>query len=130
MTSPIEIVREFIDAINRHDVAMITSLMTKSHRFVDAKGVELTGRERLHDAWQGYFSLFPDYQIEVEHIIDEGHHVAVFGVASGTSSAPHVKESNRSWNIPSAWLAVSQDSLVNDWRVYCDTERMMRSLQA
>ena len=59
MTSPIEIVREFIDAINRHDVAMITSLMTKSHRFVDAKGVELTGRERLHDAWQGYFSLFP-----------------------------------------------------------------------
>ena len=43
----------------------IVSLCTADHIFIDSLGSQLSGRERLEQAWAGYFSLFPDYRIDV-----------------------------------------------------------------
>ena len=44
-----------------------------------------------------------------------GKQVAVFGAAGGTIAGTK-------WRTPAAWLAVVQDDLVKEWRVYADNK--------
>lgn len=107
----------FIAAINAHDVAAVTDLMTEDHRFVDATGAAHVGRERMRAAWQSYFAAFPEYRIDPETTLAVGGTVAVFGWASGPS-----------WRIPAAWKAIVRNGLVFEWQVCCDVEPMLRSI--
>ena len=57
---------EFVRCINAHDPKGLVSLCTADHIFIDSLGSQLSGQEQLEQAWTGYFSLFPDYRIEIE----------------------------------------------------------------
>ncbi len=58
----------------------------------------MSGRERLEQAWDGLFSLFPDYRFDVEVAAAQN---AVL-LACGSASATHAT-SKKSWRIPAAW---------------------------
>jgi hypothetical protein len=58
--------QELVRRINAHDPKAIVSLCTGDHVFIDSLGAQMSGRERLEQGWSGYFSLFPDYRIDVE----------------------------------------------------------------
>jgi ketosteroid isomerase-like protein len=38
--------------------------MTEDHTFVDSAGNAVAGRQRVLDAWRGFFDAFPDYRNE------------------------------------------------------------------
>ena len=57
---------ECVRWINAHDQKGIVFLCTDDHVFIDSLGSQMSGRERLEQAWTGYFSLFPDYRFDVE----------------------------------------------------------------
>src|SRR5437762_13773273 len=82
MTSK-ETILAFIDRINAHDVDGLAQLMTDDHRFIDAQGNEVVGRETMTAGWRGYFNLFPVYSIEVNEILEQGETFAMFGFAGG-----------------------------------------------
>jgi ketosteroid isomerase-like protein len=83
---------EFVRRINTHDPKAIVSLCTADHIFIDSLGSQVSGRERLEQAWAGYFSLFPDYRIEVEAAASQNTVVLACGFASATHAA-----SKKSW---------------------------------
>ncbi|MBD0365328.1 MAG: nuclear transport factor 2 family protein, partial [Flavisolibacter sp.] len=56
-----QIVLDFANTINRHDIEKIYSLMTGDHKFVDAHGNEVIGKDKMKAGWTGYFQWFPDY---------------------------------------------------------------------
>ena len=112
----------FVEAINEHDVNKIDSLMTDDHKFVDAHGKEVIGKDKMKAAWTGYFQLFPDYQIEITDIFANNETIAAFGFASGTFKNKKTDDNKNFWRLPASWKAVVSDNKIKLWQVYADTK--------
>ena len=108
---------EFIRCINAHDPKGIVSICTADHIFVDSLGSPLSGQEQLEQAWAVYFSLFPDYRIEIEPAASQNDVVLACGFASATHAA-----SKKSWRIPAAWRAIVRKGQIAEWQVYADNK--------
>jgi ketosteroid isomerase-like protein len=113
--NPVQTVLEFLDRINQRNVDKLAELMTEDHVFIDSLGNEVRGREKMRAGWRGYFGMCPDYWVSHEEIFEKGNTVAVVGVAGGT-----IHENK--WRTPSAWLALVENGLVKEWRVYADNK--------
>jgi len=114
----------FIDSINAHDVEALGELMSDDHRFVDAHGTEVVGKQKMIAGWRGYFELFLDYSIEVNEIFKQGDAFAMFGFASGSFKG----KPDASWRLPAAWKAIVKDGRVNLWQVFADTKIQFESM--
>lgn len=128
--TPAAVARRFVDCINEHDVSGLVALMTEDHRFIDSADQRVSGRDAMRKAWEGYFSWFPDYRIEVAAIVAADAVVAVFGHASGSFSGAGADPQHAAWRLPAAWKAVVRDGRLAEWRVYCDPAPMLRSMGA
>jgi ketosteroid isomerase-like protein len=113
--SPIEIVVEYMNRINQRDPDKLAGLMTDDHAFIDSLGQTVRGREKMRAGWRGYYAFCPDYWVSHDEIFPNGNTVAVFGSAGGTINGIE-------WRIPAAWLAVVENGLVKQWRVYADNK--------
>jgi len=126
LMQPKEIVRKFIEQINARNVDELCRLMSERHRFIDALGAVVEGREQMRLGWAGYFRMVPDYQISCEEIMEQGDVVAAFGIARGTYCPDGELLAENGWQVPAAWRAEVSDGLVSEWRVYTDNEPLRR----
>ena len=122
LPSPVSVAHAFVDAINRRSAEEIASLMTEDHVFIDSQGARVTGRQHMKTGWQGYFSMVPDYAIEVEETFAEGSVVVMLGAAHGTWASGGVLKQENKWKTPAAWRAVVRGESIAEWRVYADNE--------
>lgn len=122
------VVRDFVAAINAHDVERLAESMTPDHVFVDSLGREVRGREAMRVAWGRYFELFPDYEVRVDETLSRGASVGLFGVARGTCAGEGAIGGENGWTTPAAWKAVVRDGRVAEWRVFADNEPVRRIL--
>ena len=120
---PDRIALKFVNEINRHDVAALSSMMAPDFRFVDELGHEVRGRERMTATWTAYFSEFPDYHVVIRDHLALGVTVALFGTASGTQTGP---TAGGRYSLPVAWRAVVRDGHVVEWQMYTDPEPLRR----
>jgi uncharacterized protein (TIGR02246 family) len=120
--TPVETVIEFLDGINQHDADKLAELMAEDCLFVDSLGHEVRGCETMRGGWRGYFAFCPDYSVSYQEVLANGNKVAAFGTAGGTISANGELPEENKWRIPAAWLAVVEDGLVKEWRVYADNK--------
>lgn len=118
--TPTQTVLAFIDRINAHNVEGLCALMSADHRFVDSIGHSFHGREGMQTAWEGYFAWFPDYQITVEDLLEQGELVLVTGRASGTYAVDGKLPDENFWEVPAAWKALVVDGQLTYWQVYAD----------
>lgn len=116
-----EVFVSFVAAINAHDFASLSRLMTDDHVLVDALGKRLHGRETMLSAWEGFFQSFPGYHVEVGDLFTKRDSVAAFGEASGRWRVDGRDLAKREWRVPAAWRAVIDGDRVAEWRVFCDT---------
>ena len=116
-----QIIFNFVEAINEHNVDEICSLMTNNHTFVDSQGNQTVGKEIMRTGWIGYLQLFPDYKIEITNMFLEGSTVAVFGFAGGTLQGMKNKKENY-WRLPAAWKAITKDGKIDLWQVFADSK--------
>jgi ketosteroid isomerase-like protein len=116
-----QIVRNFVDAINEHNVDRICSLMTDDHQFIDSQGNEVVGKEKMRSGWINYFQLFPDYTIEIKDILLKGDIVAAFGFAGGTFKGLNERKENY-WHLPASWKAIVKNGKIHLWQVYADSK--------
>jgi hypothetical protein len=80
------------------------------------------GREEMRARWRGYYAFCPDYWVSHEVILSHRDVVAVFGSAGGTIAANGELPPENKWRTPAAWLAIVEDGLVKQWRVYADNK--------
>ncbi|MGD0036361.1 MAG: nuclear transport factor 2 family protein [Bacteroidota bacterium] len=116
-----QIVQDFVNAINEHNVDKICLLMTDDHKFIDSQGNEAIGRDKMRAGWIGYFQLFPDYKIEITEIFVNGDTVAAFGFAGGTFQGLSDKKENY-WRLPASWKAIIKNGKIQLWQVYVDSK--------
>ena len=57
------IFRQFVTAINSHNVKALTVLMTTDHVFVDSVGNRTRNATSVEVGWRGYFVMCPEYLI-------------------------------------------------------------------
>jgi ketosteroid isomerase-like protein len=120
--NPIETVLQFLERINQRDADKLAVLMTEDYLFVDSLGHEVRGREKMRAGWRGYFAFCPDYWVSHDEIFGDGNRVAIFGSAGGTIAAEGKLPPENKWRTPAAWLAVVENGLVKEWRVYADNK--------
>jgi ketosteroid isomerase-like protein len=122
LMTPVETVLQFLDRINQRDVDKLAELMTEDHVFIDSLGQAVRGREKMRAGWRGYYAFCPDYWVSHEEILQNGSLVAVFGSAGGTVAAQGKLPPENKWRISAAWLAMVENGLVKEWRVYADNK--------
>jgi limonene-1,2-epoxide hydrolase len=119
-TTPKEVVRAFVAAVNAADLDALHGLMTEDHTFTDARGNSFSGSEKMRLGWQHFFDAYPGYHIDVRHTFAEGNRIALFGEAAGGWRVNDVVHPQR-WTIPAAWLAEVENERIENWSVFCDT---------
>ena len=118
---PRQIVQDFANSINEHNVDKMCMLTTDDHKFIDSQGNEVIGKEKMRDGWIGYFQLFPDYKIEIREIFVNGDTVAAFGFAGGTFQGLSDRKDNY-WHLPASWKAIIKNGKIDLWQVYADSK--------
>jgi ketosteroid isomerase-like protein len=113
--NPTETFKQFLAAINNHDLTALTALLAADHVFVDSLGNQVRGARSMEAGWRGYFAMCPDYWIHDDHMIAEGETVLAVGEAGGTIDG-------EPWRTPAAWKAVIRDGKVAEWRVFADNK--------
>lgn len=120
--SQVETVLDFMGRINQRDADKLAEAMTEDHVFIDSLGQSVRGREKMRAAWRGYYALCPDYWVAHEEILQNASVVAVFGTAGGTIAANGTLPAENQWRTSAAWLAIVENGLVKQWRVYADNK--------
>ena len=110
-----EVFKQFVTAINSHDVETLTALMTADHVFVDSLGNRVHGATSMEAGWRGYFAMCPDYRIQTDHVMAKGGTLLAVGEAGGTIDGV-------AWRTPAAWKAVIREGRVAEWRVFADNK--------
>ena len=116
------IILDFVNAINGHNLETISSMLSDGHTFTDAHNNSITGKENMKSAWKTYFEWFPDYTIEISEIVQAETCYAVFGFAHGTYRNLHNEQKSNHFHLPAAWRAVTANEKIELWQVYCDTK--------
>ncbi len=128
MPSPSETVLAFIKAINRHEIASLTNLMTSDHEFVDSLGTVVGGIDSMRQAWIAYFFMIPDYRIEVSGVFPQGTTVVVTGKACGTVAVGGALPTANSWEMPLAVQAEVHEGRIARWQVFADNDPVRQIL--
>jgi ketosteroid isomerase-like protein len=128
--TPVDVVLQFVDAINAKDLPGIGALMTSDHRFVDSLGAVGVGAEGMQQGWEAYFRLVPDYRIEVSETYCCGQVVVLLGTARGTYTSDGTLRPENAWETPGAWRALARGDRVAEWQVYADNEPIRRRMAA
>lgn len=103
----LKVVRNFVESINSANIYRIYNLMTKDHEFIDSQGNKKIGNDNLKKAWIGYFSLFPDYKIEITDTLQNDSIIVMLGYVSGTYKTNNkVLITNNHWRVPASWKAI------------------------
>jgi ketosteroid isomerase-like protein len=117
--------KEFVAAINRHDVEAICQLMTRDHTFIDSGGDIYSGIDKMRQGWIGYYKMFPDYTIDISEVFVSGETVVMLGKASGTYTSDGNLKPDNHWQIPAAWKAVVVGEKVKVWQVFADNSSVV-----
>ena len=119
------VVLDFIEAINSANLDKMVDLMTTNHVFIDSQDNRTIGKDRMRQAWIGYFALFPDYKIEINEILEKDNLIGMFGYASGTYRNIINEDKSNYWRVPAAWKAIVKDNQIELWQVYADNLLVM-----
>jgi ketosteroid isomerase-like protein len=116
----IDIVNNYVRAINSGSIDKICDMETEDYVFIDAHDNRVVGIENMRKAWSKYFEMFPDYNIEINETIVKDSMVCLFGYASGTYKNLKNEKNSNFWRIPAAWTAIVKKNKISQWQVYAD----------
>lgn len=112
-SDPREVVTQFNQCINNRDITGLSKLMSENHLFIDSENNRQSGKDEMLKAWKDFFDQFPDYKNHFSRIELKKDRVVITG---------HSSCSFKPLDGPAIWTAVVKDGLVEEWRVYDDTD--------
>jgi ketosteroid isomerase-like protein len=127
--TPLAVAQSFVACINTHDVRGLATLVTVDHRFTDSLGTVVEGRDTIRSGWQAYFTMVPDYHLEIGQHFNADAEVVLLGVASGSYSPDGRSRPSSTWSTPVAIRATIRDNMVAEWQVYADNEPLRQQMR-
>jgi steroid delta-isomerase-like uncharacterized protein len=84
MSEQEDVIRRFIDALNRRDFDTVDEVLSDDLVFHGGSFGEITGREPFKEFAGPFFVGFPDLQLKLHDVIADGDRVALRFTSSGT----------------------------------------------
>ena len=116
---PVAVTISFIDCINRSDLDGLVALMSEGHSLEVITEPPLVGRDENEEAWDSYFSSFPNYVIYPRRICE--HEPGVVAVLGHTTGSHLELPDDDEAKLTLIWVAHVEDGLVTRWRLLDDT---------
>ena len=107
----------FVEAINRHNIDDISSLIAFDHKFTDIKGNSLKNRKNVLSAWSSYFNINPSYCIHVSEILSDNGAVVLRAKTTSHSKTPRHQEFKKTLLLS----AKVRGNKVSEWALHKDT---------
>lgn len=120
---------KFVEAVNSHNLKLISSLMTEEHKFIDSLGKSVKGKKAMTISWGKYFEMFPDYFIRINEIIEKENLVVLIGFAKLSFNESLTKRKTKQIKVHAVWSAKIKNSLVAEWRIYADNSAVTKLMQ-
>ncbi len=127
---PEEVALSFVNAINAHVADDLAELMTEDHVFIDSDGTEVAGRQVMCEGWKDYFTMVPDFKVQVQDTFSRDSTVVLVGTSEGTFSEDGTLRPQNHWSVPAAWRATIDGTKVAVWQVYVNPEPMRAILDS
>ena len=112
-----DIILQFVEAINEHNVEKIIELMSEDYEFIDTWNRKETKKE-MSIGWKDYFEWFPDYHIEILEYFKSNASIGLLGFASGSYKG----NKNSYWKIPAFLKITVEKEKVKLWQVVADSK--------
>jgi len=127
---------QLLQTMNSHDAAATALLYAEDATYMLAGEPEpLRGRNAIEEYYAGFFTGFPDIEVEVTLVMASGENIMVEGVIRGTHTGPFptpegdIPATGRKMELGFAGvLKVKPDGLIADDRTYFDSAVMMSQL--
>jgi len=114
------IVGKYVDAVNNHDIEAINELMSDDFLFIDSSGNRLEGKGNMLQAWEKYFTFFPDYSMLIEEVFTRNDTFILIGSAKGTYCPYGNFDPADNWEVPAVWKVEFKNDQISLWQVYAD----------
>jgi hypothetical protein len=108
---------QFNECINNQDLNGLTILMADDHAFIDREGKISQPKQIMVQSWKQFFEMFPEYRNTFDRVQSKDNLVAILGYAYWSEKQPYD---------PVIWTATIVNDLVQEWRIYDDTEANRR----
>ena len=116
---PAFIVNQFNNCINNKDLIGLSDLMTDDHIFIDRDRTVTKTKEVMTQNWRKFFEMVPNYKNTFTRIESYQNNVTIVGYAFWSDDQP----------LDSViWTAKISNNLIQEWRIYKDTEQSRRVL--
>jgi ketosteroid isomerase-like protein len=119
----VEVIRQFLEAVNRADVEGMTALMHDDAEFVPIlaamEGVEYSGHAGVRQFIKDLFEHWEFFETVQEEWQDLGDRVVAIGSWHARGKASGVEIENQ----PAVWLAHVRDGRIVRWRTYTDIDQ-------
>ena len=128
----IQLLRQFFDVCNAHDLGGLTGVCAEGYRHHDPQlpVTDIEGLAQYQEVLGGFFQAFPDIRIEIQDIFAAGDRVAARWTFGGTNTGAlgEMPATNRSVKVNSMIISRVEDGkLAESWVVY-DCMGMMQQL--
>jgi steroid delta-isomerase-like uncharacterized protein len=126
------VVREHLEAENRHDVRGVLDTFATPRYDVKPLGTVNDGEASVHELMTGLFAGFPDFHVEVESIRHSEDAVVVEEIMTGTHDGPWagVPATGQRMEVPCACVFEFDGDRLTCERVYFDLATILRQLGA
>jgi ketosteroid isomerase-like protein len=125
--TPIQIVKDLLDAYSRHDVDAASAMLAPDFkRYGDPDMTIPWNKEQYHAMWLGFCEAFPDFKFELTNYVENKNTVVVEMIESGTFTQPFPGIMGKSvapsgkyykdWDC--AWYEINEDGLATEARAY------------
>lgn len=112
---------EFNEHINNQQLDKLADLMTEDHTFLSIGESEtVTGKEAMLDAWNNFFTAYPDYQNHFYRVESREKLVIMVG---------HSTCQEESLDGPAIWTARVVGNQIREWRIFEDTREERKRLK-
>jgi len=127
--------KELFDAFNANDLDRVEELAADDFELVDiAAGETFRGKEGARANAQGWFTAFPDAQVELVNVIAGDGWEAAEAIARGTHTGPlataegEIPPTGRSMELRFCSIAQVSDGKIHKGRDYYDIASIMQQL--
>lgn len=127
MTLKKEVFNVFIKAINARDIITMKGYMADNHVF-EIANLKSTNKIDAEDRWSAFFTLFPDYSIEISSSGEIDHKIVAFCIISGSLNGTGKFEDSFSFN--AALRADIENGKIAAWQIFADDRIMSNLMQS
>ena len=126
-----EVVRAVLEAVNRRDADGDQAYLADDLVYRNP-AVGETDKQGWRTFHAGAYAGFPDFQVTIERMLSAGDTVIAEGRVTGTHRGEFagMPASNRSFDVPIAFVVDIADGKVRRWHSYFDAATMLRQLGA